>query len=282
MLNLAVVVNKDKDITSRGVVNKLNKIFNTKKIGHTGTLDPMAEGVLICLVGAYTKLVDIITSNEKEYIATIKLGIETDTLDITGKVLNENKQIKLDKDTIKSTLNSFIGEYEQTIPKYSAVHVNGKRLYEYARNNIEIELPKNRVFIKEIELLDYNNDLIKFRCMVSKGTYIRSLIQNICQKLNVIGCMSELIRTKQGNINIKDSYTIEDIENGNFKTLTIEDLLDVTIVNLEDSLYKKVINGNPLNMNYDGYVLFKKDNEEIALYYFEDEKGSIKIMLKSN
>jgi len=279
MENLIIVVNKEKDYTSRDVVNKLTKILGTKKIGHTGTLDPMATGVLVCLTNKYTKIVDIITSQEKEYVATIKLGIKTDTLDITGNIIDEDYSFNLNESIIKDALNKFLGIQEQIVPIYSAVHVNGKRLYEYARENIEVDLPKKKVFIKEIELLSFNDNMIKFRVNVSKGTYIRSLIQDICAALNVFGIMSELIRTKQGMFDIKDSYTLLDIEKGKYGSLRLEDVLDLEIVQLNnEELFKKVINGNKLEFEYNGYILFKRDNVDIALYYFENKIGKLKIL----
>ena len=278
MNNLILVVNKKKDFTSRDVVNKLSKILNNKKIGHTGTLDPLATGVLVCLTGKYTKLVDMITALEKEYIAEIKLGIKTDTLDITGNVLETSEIEPFNLEYIKETLNSFIGKYEQVVPKYSAVQINGKRLYEYARNNEEIELPKRLVEIKNIELLSYEKDSIKFKVLVSKGTYIRSLIQDICEKLNTIGTMNSLVRTKQGNFHIENSYTLIDILNNRYKSIKLEDVIDLNVINLDSDLYKKVINGNRLELPYNGYILFKKDNIDIALYYFEKHKGYLKIL----
>lgn len=278
MLNKIIVVNKEKNYTSRDVVNKLSYILNTKKIGHTGTLDPIARGVLVCLTGKYTKLVNIITSKEKEYIATIKLGIKTDTLDITGNVIEENNNYNLNEEDIKDVLNSFLGIIKQTVPIYSAVHINGKRLYEYAREKKEVKLPERKVEIKEIELLNYKDDLIKFRVLVSSGTYIRSLIQDICNKLNVYGTMSDLIRTKQGLFNIEDSFTLKEIEDNHYKSLSIKDILDINIIELNDILYKKVINGNKLELNYNGYILFKRDNNDIALYYFKDSIGKLVIL----
>lgn len=278
MQNLILIVNKPKDYTSRDVVNKLSKILGTKKIGHTGTLDPMATGVLVCLTGKYTKLVDMITSLEKEYIATIKLGFKTDTLDITGNVIEENSNYNITKEKIIKVLNSFKGKSTQTVPLYSAVHIDGKRLYEYARNGIEVELPKRDITINDIELLDFNDDLIKFRVVVSKGTYIRSLVEDICVKLNVLGTMSELTRSKQGVFSIEDSYNLEDIENNSYKSISLEEVLKLEIIELDDDLYKKVINGNKLELKYNGYVLFKKDNNDIALYYFEDNLGRLKIL----
>ena len=278
-MNKILVINKDKNFTSRDVVNKLGKILGTKKIGHTGTLDPMATGVLVCLVGKYTKLVDLVTSSDKEYIATIKLGIKTDTLDITGNVLEEQKVIySFSNEEISNVLNTFLGKNIQTVPEYSAVHINGKRAYEYARSNIKVELPKREVFIKDIELLNYEDDLIKFRVVVSKGTYIRSLIQDICDRLKVLGTMIELVRTRQGNFKIKDSYNLNDISNNNYNSLELKDILNLKEIELDDTLYKKVINGSKIELEYDGYILFKNNNLDIALYYFEKNIGKLKIL----
>lgn len=282
MQNLAIIVNKPTGLTSRGVVNKLNKILNTKKIGHTGTLDPLASGVLVCLIGKYTKLVDVITSEEKEYIAEIKLGIETDTGDITGSVIKEEEPTLIEFNFLQKVLESFVGEFEQTIPIYSAVHVNGKRLYEYARNNEVVELPKNIVQIKEIELLNYQSNLIKFRVKVSKGTYIRSLIQSICEKLNIIGTMNSLVRTKQGKFTLENSYTLEEIENNNYQSLQLSELIDLKEVIVDSLLEKKIINGCKLNLDYEGFVLFKNSTEELALYFFENKLGVLKILLKND
>lgn len=278
MMNQILVVNKEKGLTSRDVVNKLNKILNTKKIGHTGTLDPLASGVLVCLTGKYTKLVSMITSLEKEYIATIKLGIKTDTLDITGNIIETNKPKKISTEDIINTFHRFIGIYDQIVPLYSAVRVKGKKMYEYARNNENVEQPKRKVEIKEIELLDYNNDYIKFRVLVSKGTYIRSLINDICDDLGVIGTMSDLVRTRQGTFNIKDAYTIEDIINNNYHEVKLEEALDLNVVYVDDNLYKRVINGNKIIANYEGFILFKLGEKDIALYYFENQIGRLKIL----
>ena len=279
MKNLILVVNKDKDYTSRDVVNKLSIILNIKKIGHTGTLDPMATGVLVCLTNKYTKLVDLITSFEKEYIAEIKLGILTDTLDITGNVLNTVDVKNYEEKHLQEVLNSFVGVYHQTVPIYSAKKVNGKKLYEYARNNEIVELPKNDVLIKEIELLEYKLDTIKFRVVVSKGTYIRSLIESITSALGTIGVMSSLVRTKQGNFKLADSYTLEEIASQEYSSVKLEDCLDLEIIQIMNSeLEKKIINGNKLTMEYEGFVLFKKNDLDIALYYFEENIGKLKIL----
>ncbi|MEG2322689.1 MAG: tRNA pseudouridine(55) synthase TruB, partial [Bacilli bacterium] len=192
-----LVINKPKDFTSRDVVNKVSKILQTKKVGHTGTLDPIATGVLVLTINAATKLTEIITSENKEYIASVILGVKTDTLDITGQIL-EKRNIIIKEQDIIDVLNSFKGSYEQTVPLYSAIRINGQKLYEYARNKEEVILPKRLVNIYDIKLLEITKNGFKFKCCVSKGTYIRSLINDIASKLNTIGVMSDLIRTKQG------------------------------------------------------------------------------------
>ena len=174
-----ILVDKPKGITSRDVVNEISKKFHTKKVGHTGTLDPIATGLMIVCINKGCKLVPLLTNHDKTYLATVKLGIKTDTYDITGKVLEENNNYKLSREELIDTLNSFKGSYMQEAPIYSSIKVNGKKLYEYARNNIPVELPKRLVDIYNIELIDYNNDSFSFRVSVSKGTYIRSLINDI-------------------------------------------------------------------------------------------------------
>ncbi len=270
-LNGVIVINKPAYYTSRDVVNILNKKLNTKKIGHTGTLDPLATGVLVVCIGKYTKLVDKITAYDKEYIATVKLGIETDTKDITGKILKENDNIKVDNKVVINTLNSFIGKSKQTVPKYSAVHVNGKRLYEYARNDEEVILPKRDIEIYDIELLKNIPGEITFRIVVSKGTYIRSFIDDLCTKLGVLGTMSSLLRTRQGDFKIENSNSLDDIENNKYQLLTIKDLFSYNCYQLNEEEFKKVKNGVPLRLNKEDTHLFMEYNSQIiAIYKLEN------------
>ena len=270
-----LVVNKLKGITSRDVVNKICKIFNTKKVGHTGTLDPIATGVLILCIGKATKLVEVLTSNDKEYIAEVKLGVLTDTLDTDGNILKEEECI-ITKQQLNQVLNSFEKEYEQTVPIYSAVKINGKKLYEYARNNEKINLPSRKVKIEEIELLDFNEDSYKFRVVVSKGTYIRSLIKDINDKLGIIGSMSNLTRTKQGKFNIYDSYSIEGIEKGNYKILSITDVLkDENCVIIDDNLFSVIKNGALIDNVYSNDIItFIYNDEVIAMYKVYDKDNT--------
>lgn len=273
-MNGILLINKPIDFTSRDVVNKLSGILHTKKIGHTGTLDPIATGVLVICVGNTTKLCELLTSEYKEYISTIKLGIKTDTLDITGNVVEE-KEYNVNESLIKEVLSSFIGKSTQTTPIYSAVKVNGKKLYEYAREGKKIDLPKREINITNIELLSYHNDEISFKATVSKGTYIRALIDDICTKLNTVGTMSSLIRTKQGKFNLEDTYTLSDIESSNYKIISIEEALtELETIEIDDNLYNKVKNGSIINKNFNNDIAcLKYQNKIVAIYktYDKDE-----------
>ena len=276
-MNGILIIDKPKGVTSRDVVNCVVKKFNTKKVGHTGTLDPIATGVLVVCVGTATKLVDELTCNDKEYIASVELGTLTDTLDNTGKILNEEKCIK-SKEEIIDVLNSFKGKYMQEVPIYSAVKINGKKLYEYARENVEIDLPKREVKVSNIELVSdvkYKDDktCFKFKCSVSKGTYIRSLIRDIAIRLNTVGIMTDLRRIRQGKFNIEDSITLEELNENNL--INIVDILDYKKIELTKDKEKEVLNGAIIDNIYDSdEVLFIKENEAIALYkkYDKDDK----------
>lgn len=275
-----IVVNKDKDYTSRDVVNVIGKIFNTKKVGHTGTLDPLATGVLIVCMNKALKVVDLITASDKEYIAKVVLGIDTDTLDITGNIINECKT-DVNIDMVKSVLNSFIGKSIQEVPKYSAVKVNGKKLYEYARNGIDVELPKREIQIFDIELIS-DIDIIdghqefSFRVKVSKGTYIRSLIRDIGIKLGCFACMKELTRTKQGKFSIDESYTLNDIKNGNYKLLNIKDVIDIEKVIVSDDMLFKINNGMILDKFFisDKALILDNSGNEIGIYKTYDKDSN--------
>ena len=270
-----LLINKDKDMTSRDVVNKLIKVFNTKRIGHTGTLDPLATGVLVVCIGKCTKLCDLLTSTYKEYIATIKLGIKTDTADITGNIVDK-KDYQVTKEQIEEVLKSFLGKSIQEVPIYSAVKVNGKKLYEYARLGQEVELPKREIEISNIELLDYHDDEITFKTTVSKGTYIRALIEDICTKLNTVGTMSSLQRTKQGKFSIENSFTLNQVENNNYKLLTIEEVLDLETIELEEDLIKPVHNGAVIDKIFKSDLCSFTENGKIIAIYKTYDKDSTK------
>ena len=268
-MNGILIIDKPKGITSRDVVDTVVKKLNTKKVGHTGTLDPIATGVLVVCVGDATKLVEDLTCEDKEYVASVELGTITDTLDSTGRILKNEKCIKT-KDEIVDSLNSFKGKYMQEVPIYSAVKINGKKLYEYAREGINIDLPKREVEIKNIELVDnvkYKNNktYFSFKCTVSKGTYIRSLIRDISNKLNAIGIMTDLRRTRQGKFKIEDSILLEDVCLE--KLINIVDILDLKKVKLTKNMEKEILNGAIIDNIYEcDEVLFIKDSVAIAIY----------------
>ena len=269
VMNGIVIIDKPQGLTSRDVVNIVSKKFNTKKVGHTGTLDPLATGVLVVVINKATKLVDMLTSSDKEYVAECVFGISTDTLDSDGNVLSSEDAI-INEPAIIDVLNSFKGTYNQEVPIYSAVKINGKKLYEYARENIDIKLPSREVSIYDIELIDKpvyqdNHTKITFKVKVSKGTYIRSLIRDIAKKLNTVAIMTNLRRIKQGKFNEYDAVKLDSLTTDNI--IPIKDALDIKYVELTDEITKKVVNGAKINNIYnEDKILFIKDNKEIAIY----------------
>jgi tRNA pseudouridine55 synthase len=212
LINGIINVYKEKGYTSHDVVAKLRGILKQKKIGHTGTLDPDATGVLPVCLGNGTKVCDMLTDKDKTYEAVLLLGVTTDTQDITGTVL-ETKEVKADLKKIEEVILSFIGEYEQIPPMYSAIKINGKRLYELAREGKEVERAARKVWIHNIQILESNTENMEFRFTVdcSKGTYIRTLCHDIGEKLGCGGCMKSLIRTKVGTFTIENSLSLSEI-----------------------------------------------------------------------
>lgn len=281
-MNGILVINKPLGYTSRDIVNIISKELNTKKVGHTGTLDPMASGVLVICVGNALKVCELLTNHDKEYIAGITLGIETDTLDMEGSILN-SVDVNISDDKIYDVVNSFLGTYLQEVPKYSAVKVNGKKLYEYARKGINVELPSKEVKIKNIEIIDdivHKDGKIFFsiKCTVSKGTYIRSLVRDIGNKLGVPSVMNSLCRTRQGNFKIENSFLIEDIKNNNYKYINIIDAFpNIPIIKVNNNMAFKIKNGVVLDKFFDSDMAFIVDNDNnlIALYKLDGDKCRI-------
>lgn len=275
-MNGIILLNKPQGITSRDLVNQVSKKLVIKKVGHAGTLDPLATGLMIIGIGKGTKILDLLTLDKKEYIATVKMGISTDTFDITGNIIEKKDNFFINENIIVEALNHFVGKYYQTVPKYSAVKVNGKRLYNYARSNENVELPKREVEIFEIELLtfDINNNEFNFKVLVSKGTYIRSLINDIGKYLNIPFAMKKLIRTKSGKFSLDMSSTISE----DFKVIPIQEALDYPIVKVSNlNIINKIKNGNTIHLdnNYSYVCLIDKDNNCLAIYK-KDEKFNYK------
>lgn len=254
-MNRIFILNKPLEFTSQDAVSKLKKILNQKKAGHTGTLDPMATGVLPILVGETTKLSKYLIEHKKTYIAVLKLGTCTDTGDSEGKIIEEKKVNieNLIKDKVEFVLNEFLGKQIQTPPIYSAIKINGKKLYEYARNGMEVEIPKREIEIYNIKLikLDKNEKEIEFEVECSKGTYIRTLCEDIAKKLDTIGYMKSLIRTKVNNFKLEDTITFEDLENNKnneewllHKSYTMEEIFDyLPKLELNDRKKELFLNG---------------------------------------
>ena len=277
-MNGVIVINKEKGYTSRDIVNIVGKVYHTKKVGHTGTLDPMATGVLVVCVGKATKLVSLLTATEKEYVADVLLGVETDSLDTDGNVLRE-ESVDCDQTRIDQVLKSMKKTYLQEVPKYSAVKVKGKKLYEYARSNQEVKLPKKEVTIYDLERISdvfYENGKIRFqiRCKVSKGTYIRSLIRDIAHELGTIGVMSGLCRTKQGEFELKDCVSLEQLK----EQPTIQSIAHVLSMYPQKVVDGKeeemILNGRKLSNRYNEktIVFLNKDHHVLGIYQFDEEE----------
>ena len=272
-----LLVNKDEGLSSHDVVRKLRKILNTKKVGHCGTLDPLAKGLLVVTIGKALKISRFIESDEKEYIATIKLGETTATLDREGEVIKKEEVTSFNKEDIEKVFNSLIGKIKQKPPIYSAVSINGKRLYEYARENIDVDIKERDIEIKKLELIEYNDKFIKYKVVCSKGTYVRVLCETIANKLNNIGYMHDLVRTRIGKLYLDNAYTLSDIEQGNYTLNDIEGSLTnfVVLVAKDKDLYK-ASNGNTLDFYIEGNVLVVDENKEvIALYEGDKEKNKL-------
>lgn len=265
-------INKPQGITSFDVVREVKKLFGLKKVGHTGTLDPIATGVMLVAVGKATKIVELLTAEDKEYIAKVELGIKTDTYDITGKVL-ETKEVR-ENINIEKTLSTFKKTYLQEVPIYSAVKVNGQKLYDYARKEKEVTLPKKEVTIKEIELLEENKNKFTFRALVSKGCYIRSLIMDISKELNTYGTMLSLIRTKQGKITLEETNTLEDIKNNHFQVHKLEEVLNFQTIIPSKEEERLLIHGVKIEdrWNISDKVIFKTNKNQLIGIYEKEGK----------
>lgn len=277
-----ILINKPKNYTSRDIVNIATKSIGTKKIGHTGTLDPMAEGVLVLCVNQALKMCELLTNHEKEYIAGITLGLETDTLDTEGSIISK-ENIEISDEKIIKVINSFKKSYLQEVPKYSAVKVNGKKLYEYARNNQEVVLPQKEVIIKDIEIISditHKDGLINFKikCLVSKGTYIRSLARDIGKELGTKAILNSLIRTKQGKFSINDTISLEDLQKGSYQIISIKEAFPEIPTKIVDGQQLiKIKNGVPIEKFSDSemYFILDKEKKLIALYKNDDTKARV-------
>ena len=293
MLHGILNVYKEKGYTSHDVVAKLRGIVGQKKIGHTGTLDPDAEGVLPVCLGKATKVCDLLTDKDKTYRAVLLLGKTTDTQDLTGEVLNESDTCFLNEKEVETAIQGFVGEYRQIPPMYSALKVNGKKLYELAREGKVIERKARTVYIREIRILSIELPRVTMEVTCSKGTYIRTLCQDIGEKLGVGGCMKSLLRTQVGRFTLEDSKTLQNIqelkENGSLEQILIpvdslfEDYRRVQVDKKQEPL---LYNGNMFYMEgqkdvpYDEEMVrvYDCDGKFVAIYRYNAENNQYKIV----
>lgn len=254
-MNGIININKPKGITSFDVIRKLRRTLREKAIGHTGTLDPMATGVLVICVGGATRLAQDIEAQEKTYIANLDLGYRTDTLDVTGEVLERKDFIPPSKEAFTEVCNSFLGDIEQIPPMYSAIKIDGQKLYDLARQGIEVERKPRPVTISEIKVISFTGTSAIIKCKVSKGTYIRTLIDDIGVKLGTFATMTELLRQEVGEYHINKSYSLEDVENmmndSNLDFLSrVEDVFAYENLVIDDERQEKLLfNGNKVAYN---------------------------------
>lgn len=291
MYNGIINIYKEKGFTSHDVVAKMRGICKQKKIGHTGTLDPDAVGVLPVCLGSGTKLCDMLTDKDKEYVAELLLGVETDTQDITGQILKKCEPV-MDEEAVRAAIMSFLGEYMQVPPMYSALKVNGKKLYELARAGKEVERQARPVTIHELEILDMQLPVVKIRVACSKGTYIRTLCADIGAKLGCGGTMKSLIRTKVGIFTAEEAITLEELEKIR-DTIGIESKLyavesvfaELPTLHVAEAHWKLLDNGNAFYVNQtlekkkypeNDWVRVYGNDKFYGIYTYEQEKHRYK------
>ncbi|MCH5180226.1 MAG: tRNA pseudouridine(55) synthase TruB [Erysipelotrichales bacterium] len=262
-----LLVNKPAGVTSRDVVNKLSKKLGVKKIGHVGTLDPFATGLLVVVVGKATKIAPFLEKVDKNYIATLKLGVKTDTLDLDGKVIETHDVPELDKETITTVLKSFVGKLEQVPPMFSAIKCNGVPLYKLARNNIEVERKIRTIEIYKVRLISFKGDEIRFSVSCSKGTYIRTFGEQIAEKLGTVGHLIQLKRTKVGNFDLKDAHNPNNIMVSHLIGC-VDALSHMDIVSVDEKTANDIKNGKTIELkNHEQQVLFVDEyNNALAVY----------------
>lgn len=281
--NGIIVINKPQDWTSHDCVAVMRRATGIKRIGHTGTLDPMATGVLPICIGTATRIMEYMDLDWKTYRATLKLGIETDTEDIWGEVTSEKSTEKISKEQIVQVVNSFIGEIEQIPPKYSALKVNGKKLYEYARAGQEVKIKSRKITVKEIIINEIFGDSVDFTITCSKGTYIRTICSDIGKKLGCGATMSSLVRAASGIFKLEDAIEIEDI-----KKMPKEEILDRLIdtdvplvhfgkINLDAKKAKDFVNGKKIREKEIDIVGESNYQNMYNIYYSNEFLGVAKI-----
>ncbi|MCD1146992.1 tRNA pseudouridine(55) synthase TruB [Peptoniphilus sp. KCTC 25270] len=284
-----LLIYKEKDWTSHDVVAKVRRIYNTKKVGHTGTLDPMATGLLPICIGRATKLADYISQDRKAYIASADFGYQTNTYDITGEVTEKSDSIHLEE--LDSVFENYLGEIHQIPPMFSAIKVNGKKLYEYARKGMEIERKSRKVTIYSLKILERNSSSLKFYVECSSGTYIRSLIDSMGKDLGCYATMTDLERVSVGEFDVKEAIPISELEKvSEEERIELLKPLDQAIqflprVNISNQYRKYALNGRAIPVKnlpkekIDSYRVYL-DNEFIGLGFYTKENGQAYFRMK--
>lgn len=266
------LIDKDSSYSSNDIDCLLKRKINVRKAGHLGTLDPFASGLLVIGINDATKLMTILDDSKKTYIATLKLGKETDTLDRDGKVIAEKEIPQLNEAKIKDCLSQFLGKQKQTVPHYSAKHINGVRSYLLARENKDFKAPEIDIDITKIELLSFTEDTIVFKAEVSKGTYIRSLGRDIAYRLNTIGYLEELRRTDVSSLCVANAKKISDTTISDM--ISVKDMFkDIKVHDCNEYETKKVRNGCPLTLPYSDEYIFTESEGNITALYKKQEDG---------
>lgn len=267
-----LVVNKEKGCTSHDVVYKVKKLFGTK-VGHTGTLDPNATGVLPILIGKGTELSQFLINHDKKYIATIQLGVKTDSGDVEGKVIEEKKVDLsiLNNENVENVLKGLTGKQKQVPPMYSAIKVNGKKLYEYARSGKTVDIPAREIEIYDLKLLDIDKDnkQIIYEIYCSKGTYVRTVCENIAENLGTVGYMKELQRTMVGDFKIEDSITVQELQDKFDNKEFIENNM-ISIEKFFENEPSVFLNEKQLSLFLNGVMIGKDYNGNIVRVYNEN------------
>ncbi|ATI73927.1 tRNA pseudouridine(55) synthase TruB [Mesoplasma florum] len=270
-----IILNKPKGLTTNHLIQKLKRKLNVKKIGHAGTLDPLATGVVICLINNGTKLSDYFLNENKAYEVTMKLFQATDTYDSDGNIIEEQEPFKIEQEQVEKVIAKFNGlAYEQEPPMYSAIKIDGKKLYEYARENQVVKVNKRLIKINSLSLDKYENNEISMTVYCSKGTYIRSLIVDIAKELNTIAHVTSLNRIESGNFTIKNSVNIENCEESNLiKMFDAIKMADYEIVELDDTL--NVEHGKKIEVIAEKNIVFISNKSKELIACYERENGNV-------
>jgi len=274
-LNGILLINKPANITSFGVIAKLRKSLNIKKIGHSGTLDPNATGLLVVMIGKATKLLPYLDYQDKTYTFTMKLGLQTDTGDTWGDITEQAPIPMINDQEIIDVFKTFIGNYQQMPPMVSAIKINGKKLYEYARANIEVARQSRTVMIKELTFSSYKDKEIYGTVVCSKGTYVRTLCEDIAKRLNTLGTLTRLNRVKIGDLSLANAYTLEQIDKGEYQLLNAKDVLKEYELIKYDNI-TDVFNGKPILIDAKADTVAIEYNDDIIAIYKRERENLFK------